>query len=247
MNKFNYNDFVSDTIPGCVLTNDKIVRQAAEQALQGADVSAKIKSVNLIGLLFPTEILLEWHVSVQIEERSALIRLPVYIPPDETLAAQQLEKHSRAAQIEDLQEIKYNPGDYFLMYYQYPCQLVLGDDGSLYIKRFVILPSQKIVQELLSDVLHCELVTATLVVSTFHTFFYKGMNDICWLLNLDGVPSMISIDRSHTQMGIIQIDKYDEFPEGQTFELNHQKYSVECDEENGIYLAKLSQSFKSKA
>lgn len=241
MEKFNFNDFVSDNIPGCPLSNSMIVRQAAEATLQN---KYPIKDISLVGLLYTKEILLEWHVKVLIGEQPGLIRLPVYIPLDETLAMQQLEKHARAATLPNLQQIKYTPGDYFLISYLYPCQLVQDDAGELYIKRFTIIPSQRIVQELLTDILQCDLVTATLVVITFHTPFYKEMNDIGWLLNLDGTPSMISIDRIHTQMGIFQIDKYEEFPQGSSFILNHQKYIVEDDEDNGLYLAKISQSAK---
>lgn len=245
MEKFNYNDFVSDCIPGCSLNKSSIVRQVVERALEKAGKPpATIQSINLVGLVFQREILLEWHVTIT--EANGPIRLAVYIPRNKNLAMQQVKKHYQAALQKNLQEIRYNPGDYFLINYKYPCQLICDEKGDLHIKRFTIIPSQKIAQELLTDVLQCDLVTATLVVTTFHTLYYKGMNDICWLLNLDGIPSLISLDRIHTEMGLFKIDKYEEFPEGNSFELNCQKYIVECDEENGLYIAKISKPDRHK-
>ncbi len=242
MEQFIYNDFISDDIPGCPLTNSKLVRKAIETVKP--DDKSTILDISLIGLNYKDEILLEWQIWMENESHQTFVRLPVFIPPDKNLAQQQLDKHSKVTMSSDFAAFRFSPGDYFLMHYKYPCQLISDKEGNLYIKRLNMFASQKIVQEFLSTILRCDLVTATMVVINFHTLFDKGMHDIGWLVNFDGTPGIISIDRIQPQLGFIFIDGYDELPEESIFELNSKKYIVRCDDENGIYIAKTSQKMK---
>lgn len=242
MEQFIYNDFISDDIPGCPLTNSKLVRKAVEVSI--SEDKLTILDISLIGLTYTDEILLEWQIWMQNESQLNCLRLPAFIPSSPNLAIQQIAKHTNIAKIKDFEAFRFNPGDYFLVHYKYPCQLISDEEGNLYIKRLNLFASQKIVQDFFHATLRCALVTATMVIINFHTLCQKEMHDIGWAVNFDGNFALVPIDSIQTPLNFVMIDGYDEIPEESIFELNSKKYIVRCDDENGIYIAKTSQKMK---
>lgn len=244
MATFTYNDFVTDDIPECPLTNSHQVRQAAANILQD---NVKINDIQLIGIAYNNEIMYEWLINIEIENEAKSLPLPLYLPKDPEKAAYIIKVHSEIVQYIDLPEIAhiYKPDDYILIDHKYPCQIKLDKHNNLCIKRFEMFASQKIIQEYFMSVLGCELVTATMVVINMHSLCYKNLHDIGWLINMDGIPSLTSLDRRYTNLGFFIIDGFDELPKDTVFGLNSQKYIVTEDNENGQFIAKVSKKGQS--
>ena len=150
-----------------------------------------------------------------------------------------MAKHQKALQSQDTLTRDFEIGDYLLIDDRYPCQLVSDDKGTLYIKRIEYFASQKMVQDFLSEVLNCELVTAAMVIINFHSLCCKDMHDIGWLISMDGVLSCVSLDRRFTNLGFFIIDGYDEISIGSKFNLNGQDYIVAEDADIGQFIAKI--------
>ena len=236
MAKFNYNDFVTDDIPECPLSNSKVVQQCLEQQLFP---SPAILEINLVGIMFKGVLLHEWHILFASEKQKLYLKLPLFMPYDVQQAESLIAYHSQAS-LANAPKYTYAPGDYLLIAGKYPCQLIMGDDNVLYLKRFNFFASQHQIQEFMQQVLQYKLVTATMVIITKHNFCYKGLQDIGWLLNLDGMPSLMSMDRRFLDTGFSFIDDFQELPIDTIFEIDGQKYIVTEDEDNGEFIAKIT-------
>ena len=240
MAQFNLFDCLSDNIPGCALTNTVLVRHAIEFSLEG---HGTIQDIYLVGLLFNKEILLEWHARVEIEKSFVIIRLPVYLPPIEELAIAQVEKHNKAGTMKNLKEYPYSPNSYLLMGGIHPC-LFVEENGEFYIKKITMWGSQKLIQDFLSAVTG-DLVTATLTTIDFYTPSTEPKpqrpKDLVWLTNFGGSIGILPILQKDAGNTFIYMHNPEEVTKGDEFAINCQKYSVDCDDDNGIFIAKNSQ------
>ena len=240
MAQFNIQDCVTDDIPGCALTNTALVRQAVEFSLEG---HGTIQDIYLVGLLFNKEILLEWHARVEIEKSFMIVRLPVYLPPIEELAIAQVEKHNKAGTMKNLKRYPYPPNSYLLMGGIHPC-LFVEENGEFYIKKITMWGSQKLIQDFLSAVTG-DLVTATLTTIDFYTPSTEPKpqrpQDVVWLTNFGGSIGILPILQKDAGNTFIYMHNPEEISEGAEFTINHHKYLVGCDDDNGIFIAKISQ------
>ena len=236
MATFNVQDFLTDDIPECLLPNTNAVKLVLDRVMPG---HGTIQDIGLIGFMSDGILLHEWYVTILQDDELVFARLPVYLPKDPTAAEKLLQKHSLTS-IDVSTLVNYISGEYLLIGYQYPCQLVSEEDGTLAIKRITMFASQKQVQDFLQQTLHCELVTAAMVVMNMHSLCYEGLGDIGWLLNMDGTPSLIDMDRRPIPKGLAFIDDFDELSNGSVFAIDSQYYIVDEDEENGQFIAKIS-------
>lgn len=237
MAKFIYNDFVTDDIPECPLSNSQLVKQAASRLLQD---DVEIIDVQLYGIVYENEVLHEWFIQTVVKNVHQTLRLPLYLPRDEKQAARQIALHSQITSLSDLPTVPYEPDDYLLVGYKYPCQLKLDAHNNLCLKRIEMFASQKMVQDFMMATMGCEIATAAMIIINMHTLCCKDLHDIGWLINMDGMPSITALDRRYANSGLTFIDGFDELPIDAVFGINNQKYIVAEDPENGQFIAKFS-------
>ena len=75
MAKFIFNDFVSDFIPNCPLSNSNYACQAIFSVLQK---KGEVQAVKFVGLIYEQRFLFEWNIYLKLEDspQSTLVRLP---------------------------------------------------------------------------------------------------------------------------------------------------------------------------
>lgn len=238
MTQFIFNDFISDYIPECPLSNSDVVRQAAIRTI---DDLGEILEIYLVGVLYQETILFEWFVSHKKNnsDQTATLHLPLYIPQDANQAAEIIQKHYRAFQNDETMIRTLKANDYLLIGEKYPCQLVCNEKGTLYIKRIELFASQKLVQDFFTSMTNAELVTATMVITTFHIPGRSDkIQDIGWLLNIDGDSSFINLSWDTSFLSLCIIDECKEVNLGDKFALSGQEYIISEDEDNGQFIAK---------
>ena len=234
MENFKFDDFVSSTIPDCYLTNSLLVKEKVLQIYPDAFIC----DIFPIGIYLENEILYEWCTIAEKNNHHLLMRFPIYLPENQKKAVKQAEKHTRIQSFENVIARRLGADDYFLINYQYPCQLMCDEQKNLYIKRFEMFASQKITQGVMRKLLNNETITATMAIIEFHTLAAKGLHDVGWMLNINGDLNFVTIDKVTPALGFYFMDNFNELKENDSFYLNRQKYVVCCDNENGLYLSK---------
>ena len=235
MAQFILNDFISDRVPHCPLSNSKLVSQAYRSIMH---VEGEIYDIRFVGLIYKKEILFEWNILIKSETTLTIIPIPFYIPAYSN-EQEVLEKHTKAHHNPSTLVHNFSNNEYLLIDGKYPCQLIRDDAGVLHVKRIEYFASQKMIQDFLKSIYNFELVAAAMVVINFHTLCCKGLYDIGWLISMDGTLSCLSLDRRFTNLGFYIIDGYEEVNIGEKFNLNGQDYIVEENEDIGQFIAKI--------
>ena len=238
MLQFNYSDHVSDNIPGCTLTNSDIVRKAI---LSLTKKQYSILNINLVCIIIDDDtILSEWHALVENNNQQSVIRLPVYIPENENAAIQQLQNHSKAKNLENVESFVY-PHESFIIFENKYIGMVIHENDIIYIKRIITWGSQKLVQDFLS-VISKDYASATLVTVDLYSPTTNKQKphpqDIVWLTNVDGNLGILPFIHANSQYNLLYTSHYQELTPGQQFMINSQNYVIGCDDENGIFIAK---------
>lgn len=234
MAQFIYDDFVSDNIPGCHLTNSAQVKAFITASMK---TPITILDVFLISIVYKKEVLLEWHVAAEINGESRMIFMPVWCPSNMEQAHLEITKHQEAFKDDRYPKCPLIPRDFILINNQYPCHIIQGEDEELYIKRIKIWASQTIVEQFAATVNQNDAVAVPVLI-TMHNSFYKNLYDIGWLIITDDRPQLLSIDAVHPSWGLAVVDNYEPLPDNFSFSLNSVDYTIFEDEENGKFLAK---------
>lgn len=231
MGKFIYNDFVSEELNGCPLTKSQQVKEVVSNIIEQPH---EITDIRFIGMLFQNTLLYEWWISLTKDNEPFLLRLPLYMPRDQKKAASYIKLHNEAYQNGEFCVFEENT---YILVNNHPCHLLVDEQDNIEIKKIVLWPSQKMIQE------YAELITKSPAAASLALIRLKHTNgddlfDIGWMICCDEQETLISIDAGQLELYPgTWISDFEPFPHPY-FHLNGQKYSIAEDDENGQFIFK---------